>query len=115
MNFNHSLVSDLTFSLAPSEEAYIKIEGNLSTCLLGIKIEAGASYVVQSSLVSTEAFKLYSNHSDAEWEDISIDGIPYASLTFDIPSVLFKSPNVLYISNTSATENIKVSLRGNRS
>ena len=114
LSFTHTLMSDLTLTLAHGEEAYIQINGTLATCLLSVKIEAGASYEVESSLDSTEAFLAYTLHSEGIWEDIIVDGVTYAELTFDINSVLFRSPNILYINNTSATESIKVSLRGNR-
>lgn len=115
MTIDYELISDLTFSLAPDELVYIAISGVTSNCLMSVKIDAGAKYVVQSSLDSTEEFKNYATHSDAIWEDISVDGVVYPEVTFAINSLPFRSPNILYIKNTSAgTENIKVALRGNR-
>lgn len=115
MNFTHNLLSDLTFTLEPDAIAYIKINGTLATCLMSTKIDAGAKYVVQSSLDSTELFESYTTHSEGIWENISVDGVVYPEVTFAINSLPFRSPNILYIKNTSAgIETIKVSLRGNR-
>ncbi len=114
MTIDYTLISDLTFSLAHDEEAYILVNGVVASGLISVKIEAGATYVIQSTLDSTESFKDYTQHSDGIWENISIDGVEYAELSFDINSAPFVSPNILYIQNTSATQSIKVSLRGNR-
>ena len=114
MTYDYDLMSDLTFTLAFGEKVYIKVNGVISTSLLSVKIEAGASYIVQSSLDSTEAFEGYTSHSDGIWENIVIDGVSYSEVTFDISSLSFRCPNFLYINNTSVSQAIKVSLRGNR-
>lgn len=114
MQYNNELITDLTITIPPEEEVYIKINGLISIGVLGTTIEAGTTYIVQSSLDSSEAFDLATTHSDLSWEDISIDGVTYTELSFAITSISFIAPNFLYIKNESVTDSMKVSLRGNR-
>lgn len=116
IEINKVLTSDLTFSLAPEEIQYIQIRGNLATCLLSAQITTGGAYKIQATIASTETFHLPdTTYSSLVWEDIKISGVEYSELTIDINSVLFNSPNVLRIENTSTgTEALSISLRGNR-
>jgi|GEM_PF-3682007 len=115
ITIDYALTSDITFNVAHSETKVIKISGLCSSCVLSTKIDAGAQYSIRSSVNSTEFIELPATTlSDLTLENIKIDGVGYASLTFAIPSLYFHAPNLLVIENTSITENIQVSIRGNR-
>lgn len=117
MKIDYDLITDLSLSLNPGEKKYIFIRGYISTIALGVKIvTAGGAVKIQSSLASTELFEEISSHSEVEWENIKVDGVEYSEVTFDIPSMIFYAPNILYIENTSINSSvINVDLRGNRS
>jgi hypothetical protein len=117
MKFDHDLVTDLSFDLNPFQKKYIYIRGYLSTIALSIKsTPSSGKFKIQSSLASTEAFEIVSNHNNLTWENIKINGVSYSEVTFDIPSLVFTSPNILYFENTSLSgQIIRVDLRGNRS
>lgn len=113
MIIDTELISDLTFTLLPTESKLIKINGVTSTCAISTECNSGA-YVVKSTLDSDEFVKV-SLESDITWEFIKLSSVTYEELTVDIPSLVFTAPNLLYIKNTSTgTETLKVSLRGNR-
>lgn len=117
MTFTHELGTDLTFELASGVEAYVYVRSHLSSCVMCVNlIDTTGAYQIQSSLESTEVFTLpATTKNDLIWENIKVDGVEYATITFDIPSIKFTAPNILYFKNTSSgTERIRVSLRGNR-
>lgn len=114
ITINYILTSDLTLEVLPSEVIYIQILANLSTCILGTKIDTNGAYKVESTLNSTE-FLETSTYEASTWENIRVSGVEYSELTFDIPSVIFNSPNVLRIENISTgSETLQINLRGNR-
>jgi hypothetical protein len=114
MNWNYELISDISVTIEASETALIKINGICNSCILSSVIEAGATYTIQSSLASSELVSSATLISELNLENIKIAGVEYAELSFAIPSVYFKSPNFLYITNTSATESVRIDIRGNR-
>lgn len=114
MTWDFELVSDLSLIIPANISKLIKINGVCSTCILSSKIDAGASYKVQSSIDSSERVQLLTSISGLVLEDIKINGIEYSEISFDLPSVFFKSPNFLLITNTSTIESIYISLRGNK-
>jgi len=117
MTFTHELGTDLTFELAVNAEAYVFVRSHLSSCVMCVNLlDTTGAYIIQSSLESTEVFTLPETvKNDLIWENIKIDGVEYSEVTFDIPSIKFTAPNILYFKNTSSgTERIRVSLRGNR-
>jgi hypothetical protein len=116
LTINKILFTDLTLELQQNEEVYIQIAGYLSSCVIGILIEADGAAIIQSTLASTEYFELpNTTHSDILWENIHILGVEYPEVTFSVLSSIFTSPNILYIKNSSTTEKaVKIDLRGNR-
>lgn len=118
INMNYWLSSELSITLAPDEEAYIDIRGYLSMCFLSLKFSdlSGAAAIIQASLASNDALSQYSAvKSDFIWEDIKVNGVTYSEVTFDITSVSFNAPSVLYIKNTSTSgQTVSLFLRGNR-
>jgi len=113
---NRNMLSGATFTLLHGEETIIQISGITASCILSSKIlDSGATYIIQSAIESVEFANLDSTvFSDLQWENIKIDGIEYSSLDTDIKSLNFISPSFLYIKNTSVTQSIRFSLRGNR-
>jgi len=116
ITINKLLISDETFTLIPDEEVYIQLWANITNCILSTKIlTSGGTYSVQSTIESKDFFDLTTTtHSDIQWEYIKIDGIEYTELNEDIKSLEFVSPSILYIKNTSLTQSIRFSLRGNK-
>lgn len=117
MKFDDYLITDLSFDLQPFQKKYIAIRGYLSSIAMSVKIlPVGGSLSIKSSLASTELFEVVTSHSGIIWEDIKINGVSYPEVTFNIPSLVFTSPNILYFENTSISGQIvHIDLRGNRS
>lgn len=116
ITFDYELITDLTLILQPGDVFHIKINGRAANCILSTKIiDVGATYIVKSCMESTEFLRQTATvTTDLNWEFIKVDGVEYAEVTFDIPSLAFKAPNIIYVENTSDTETLMFSLRGNR-
>lgn len=111
------LFSDLTFDLAQNEDSLIKVNGSISSCIISVQfLDAGSpTYTVKSSVDSSEFVDEAEELTDIFFENIVIDDVEVAELTTEIKSMMFASPNFIYVKNISAAEtSIKVSLRGNR-
>ena len=119
IRITHRLVTDLSITLGAGEFAYIQIHGYLATCLLSLELsEIGGTVAIQSTITSTELFENGGQtevHEDLLWENIRIRGVEYSTIDFEIPSLKFNSPNILYVKNISPdNQKIRFSLRGNR-
>lgn len=115
MLYDYELFSDLTLTFPALTKKIIKISGINAICILSTKIATNAKYIIKSSIDSDEFLRSVNNSNLLNWEYIKINGVSYEEITFEIPSLVFNAPNLLYIENTSTdNEIIKVSLRGNR-
>lgn len=119
IQITHRLATDLSITLGAGEFAYIQIHGYLATCLLSLELsDVGGAVTIQSTITSTELFEDGAQteiHGDLLWENIRIRGVEYSVVDFEIPSLKFNSPNILYVKNVSpGAQKIRFSLRGNR-
>ena len=119
MNITKTLFNELAVTLAAGAEEYIRIARNNATCLLSVELlDAGAAYKVQATLFDPEKFTSAeaSSHADLSWENIVVDGVEYAELSFALkPAIELSSPAILYVKNTSSgAQRIRVTMRGNK-
>lgn len=116
MTFTHELITDLTFTIAPGAEYYVKMNGIPSTTVISTHfLTAPGSLVIESSIDSFDYFlHTATQYSDCLWESITIGGIVTNPVTTDILSLVMYTPNILHFKNTHVSSIARVSLRGNR-
>ena len=92
------LIQDLTFTLAKDEYKYIKINGNITTCIMSVSLlDAGALVTIAATVESDEYFLTVPAHEDITWELFKLNGIELDPINVDIESVVFTAPSMLYV------------------
>lgn len=123
---NYDIYSGITLDLTPGTKLLLRIENTIAYCTTTVMLlSTGATAVIQYTVDSFE-FVEGSNFSDPNlnhanlitdinWQYLSVNGTPTASITSNVTPQVMNAPSYMYLQNTSVGgQNVRVSIRGNK-